>query len=392
MSLPLVLGAAAAAMATNILSAADFANASIVQSTGGKASCITGFITVAVTATNTKLLYSGPADELVATQTIVELLRLSPTIYNTTNGGDREITGTFKIFSKLCFPTDPSIAKDVQTVQFLTHGATLGIEYWDIAPGYSYVDAAAQAGYATFSYDLLGVGKSDHPDPIQVVQARLHVEIAHTLIRLLRTTRIGPHAFKQVVGVGHSAGSTITQAITTKYPKDVDAAILSGASTSNTYVGLSLASFSFVIANQDPSGRFVGIANGYLTQATPQSIQFSFYSYPYFDPNIFRLQVAHKETNTIGLLLTLGGIVSPSPSFTGPVDVVLGENDFVFCGGNCSIPSDQSALVTPAFYPAASKGSQHYLVPHAGHVINAHYAAPQAFAHMISFLKTNGIH
>lgn len=228
MSLPLVLGAAATAMATNILSAAGFANASIIQSTGGKASCITGFITVAVTATNTKLLYSGPADELVATQTIVELLKLNPTIYNTTNGGDREITGTFKIFSKLCFPTDPSIAKDVQTVQFLTHGATLGIEYWDIAPGYSYVDAAAQAGYATFSYDMLGVGKSDHPDPIQIVQARLYVEIAHTLIRLLRTTRIGPHAFKQVVGVGHSVGSTITQAITTKYPKDVDAAILSG--------------------------------------------------------------------------------------------------------------------------------------------------------------------
>lgn len=163
-------------------------------------------------------------------------------------------------------------------------------------------------------------------------------------------------------------------------------------SNSLTYAGLSLASFSLVIANQDPSGRFVGIANGYLTQATPQSIQFSFYSYPYFDPNIFRLQVAHKETNTIGLHLTLGGILSPSPSFTGPVDVVLGENDYFFCGGNCSIPSDQSALVTPAFYPAASKGSQHYLVPHAGHVINAHYAAPQAFAHMISFLKTNGIH
>lgn len=239
---------------------------------------------VAVTVTNTNLLYSGPADQLVATQTIVELLKLNPTIYNTTNGGDRIINGTYNIYSKFCFPTDPSLAKTVQTVQFLTHGATLSIGYWDIAPGYSYVDAAAQAGYATFSYDLLGVGKSDHPDPVQVVQANIHVEIAHALIGFLRTTRIGGHTFKTVVGVGHSAGSTITQAITTKYPKDVDAVILSGTSTSNAYVGLSLASFSFVIANTDPSRRFVGIANGYLTQATPQSIQFSFYNYPYFDP------------------------------------------------------------------------------------------------------------
>lgn len=282
--LSLFLASAAAAAATNMFRTADFVNGSVIQSTGRKSSCITGLIKVAVTATNTKLLYSGPANELVATQTIVELLKVNPTIFNTTNGGDHIISSAYNIFSKLCFPTDPSTAKKVQTVQFLTHGATLGIGYWDIAPGYSYVDAAAQAGYATFSYDLLGVGKSDHPDPIQVVQATLHVEIAHALIGFLRTGRIGGHAFRTVVGVGHSAGSTITQAITTKYPKDVDAAILSGASISNAYVGTALASFSFVIANTDPSGRFEGIANGYLTQATPQSIQFAFYNYPYFDP------------------------------------------------------------------------------------------------------------
>lgn len=282
--LSLVLASAAAAVGTSTVRAADFVNTSIIQSTGRKASCITGLVEVTVTATNRKLLYSGPADELAATQTIVELLKVNPTIYNTTNGGDRITNGVYKIFSRLCIPNDSSVAKNVQTVQFLTHAATLGIGYWDIAPGYSHVDAAAQAGYATFSYDQLGVGKSDHPDPIQVVQAYLHVEIAHILIQFLRTTRIGGHVFKNIVGVGHGAGSTITQAITTKYPKDVDAAILSGLSTSNVYVGTSIASFSFVIANTEPFGRFVGIANGYLTQATPQSLQFSYYNYPYFDP------------------------------------------------------------------------------------------------------------
>ncbi|MCJ1422750.1 hypothetical protein MMC29_000630 [Sticta canariensis] len=391
--LALVLALAlAAAAATTIIEAAESATAPMILSTGGKASCISGLVKVTVTATNTKLLYSGPADQFAATQTVVELLKVSPTIYNTTNGGDRIVHGAYKIFSKLCFPTDPSLARNLQTVQFLIHGATLGIGYWDIAPGYSYVDVAAQAGYATFSYDQLGVGKSEHPDPIQIVQATLEVEIAHALISALRTAGIGPHAFNTVVGVGHSAGANIVQGVTTKYPKDFDAAILSGISISNSYLGPPLASWSAVIANTDPSRRFLGIANGYLTQATPQSIQFSFYNYPYFDPKIFRLQVADKETIAIGKLLTSKGIIGPSLNFTGPVDVILGENDFPTCGGDCFIPSDQSALVTPAFYPAASKGSQHYLVPHAGHNFNAHYAAPKAFAQMIHFLKKNGIH
>lgn len=290
--LPLALALAlalAAAAAITMIEAAEFATAPMIQSTGGKARCISGLVKVTVTATNTKLLYSGPADQFAATQTLVELLKVSPTIYNTTNGGDRIIHGAYKIFSKLYFPTDSFLTKNLHTVQFLIHGATLDNGYWDIALGYSYVDAAAQAGYATFSYDQLGVGKSEHPDPIQIVQGTLQVEIAHALILALRTAGIGPHAFKTVVGVGHSAGSQIARVVTTKYPKDFDAAILSGISTSNSYMGTALASWSSVIANTDPSRRFLGIANGYLTEATPQSIQFPFYNYPYFDPKSMQL-------------------------------------------------------------------------------------------------------
>lgn len=83
-------------------------------------------------------------------------------------------------------------------------------------------------------------------------------------------------------------------------------------------------------------------------------------------------------------------MISPSPQFTGPVDVVLGQNDYFFCGGDCKYPSDQSAAVVPAFYPAAGKGSQHYLVPGAGHLINAHVSAPQGFDQMTAFLRSNG--
>ena len=102
-------------------------------------------------------------------------------------------------------------------------------------------------------------------------------------------------------------------------------------------------------------------------------------------------EVAQKQTQTLGELSTLGKIVDLSPEYVGPVDVVLGENDFVFCGGNCSFPTDQSLATLRLFYTAASNGSQSYLVPGSGHAINAHHSAPKAFAQMIAFLKANDI-
>ena len=126
-----------------------------------------------MTTTNKKLLHPSPADQADATQTISELLKANPTIYKIIGGGQSAFQGTYGIFSRLCFPVEASLAKEVQTTQLLTRGGSLNSGFWDIAPGNSYIDAAAEAGYAIFSYDQLGVGKSGHPDPIQVVQALL---------------------------------------------------------------------------------------------------------------------------------------------------------------------------------------------------------------------------
>lgn len=98
-----------------------------------------------------------------------------------------------------------------------------------------------------------------------------------------------------------------------------------------------------------------------------------------------------KEPNALGEFLTLGTVVAPSPAFTGPVDVVLGQNDMIFCGGDCMFPTDQSAAVQPAFYPNAAPGSTHFIVPGAGHIINAHYGAKASWEHQLEFLRTNGL-
>jgi len=87
--------------------------------------------------------------------------------------------------------------------------------------------------------------------------------------------------------------------------------------------------------------------------------------------------------------LTLANVVAPAPAFTGPIDVVNGENDFIFCQGECATPVDLTAQVQPQLFPAAAVGSQSFNVPGIGHAINAHYNATLAYKQMLAFLKTN---
>jgi len=263
---------------------AQSAGLSATSTISGNSKCTTQNLKVSVTTNNFVLRLGEPANQTVVTETLVELLQNGSDLFSTVNGGQHEIKDTYNINGKLCVPSSPSAVASMKTIQFLTHGDTLDSTYWDIAPGYSYVDAATAAGFATFSYDRIGVGKSDHPDPLQVVQAPLQVEIAHGLVTLIRNAKVGPHSFKSVVGVGHSAGSTVTQGVTTKYPQDFDAIILTGTSTSPAFVNTAIAAFDLTIANTDTSRKFAGLPNGYLVQPVNQAIQFPYYRFPNFDP------------------------------------------------------------------------------------------------------------
>lgn len=256
----------------------------LLATVSGKSQCLSQHLKVRIVSDNVKLLLNDPVNQTIVTETLVELLEANSSLFARVNGGKNTIEDTFTVYGILCVPSSPVAAKKIETIQFLTHGDTLDSTYWDIAPGYSYIDAAVAAGYATFSYDRIGFGKSQHPDPLQVVQGPLHVEVAHALVTLIRTAQIGSYAFKNVVGVGHSAGSAVTQGVTTKYPQDFDAIILTGSSASLSYVTTTLASFDLSIANADPSCRFSALPNGYLVQPLPVSIQFPYYRFPNFDP------------------------------------------------------------------------------------------------------------
>lgn len=89
-------------------------------------------------------------------------------------------------------------------------------------------------------------------------------------------------------------------------------------------------------------------------------------------------------------MITLGSPVAPALDFTGPVDMVNGENDFIFCSSDCTMPVDQSKLVLEILYPARSKASESVIIPGLGHGINVHYRASLALKQMLDFVRRTG--
>lgn len=264
---------------------AGFSQPEPSHSAQGKAICVAGTVHISANASNTEILLTTPSNNSAVTEFYVELTQANSKLGATAVGGPHAVSGTYGIYTKLCLPVDPAAAEKVTTLQILTHGGTLDHTYWDIAPDYSYVDEAVAAGYATLAYDRLGSGLSDHPDPVQVVQLPLQIEILHVLVQKLRNAEIGGYSFKNVVGVGHSLGSAVTQGVAAKYPKDFDALILQGTSTNFNYAFTGVASEDQQIANTQSLPRFKDLADGYHTPADNQfAQQFAFYRSPGYNP------------------------------------------------------------------------------------------------------------
>jgi len=368
-----LLGLAAAVAATPtpgllsllLTNTKGFTFAQISSSAGGKATCISGNIAVQASATNSKLNLVNPANQYASTEIFVEYFQPTSGLATSAVGADTVVSGTYKINAKLCFPTS-STASSFPTVHFLIHGINFDKLYWDI-PGSSYLDAAAAAGYATFSYDRLGVGNSDHPDPIQVVQSALQVEIAHQLIQSLRSGSVGGNPFTNVVGIGHSYGSIQSVGLAVQYPKDLSAIILQGFTTNTANLPATIDAFNPTIASKNSLLRFGTLPSGYQVVNSAVGDQTTFYRYPNFDTSLFNSLDSQKQTFTLGEFFTLTSPIAPASEFTGPVDVVNGQNDFIFCQSDCSYPTDQGAIVLSALFPAAKAGSTSYLVPGTGH-------------------------
>ncbi|KAE9378921.1 hypothetical protein N431DRAFT_478041 [Stipitochalara longipes BDJ] len=343
---------------------------------GGAGKCIEKNVDIHASAMNTKLNFELPVNQSQVTETIVEFLQVNATLLSEILGPKQNISGTYSISTKLCWPASLS-SPNTSTIQLLTHGVGFDKCYWDFySASYSYQNAAAKAGYTTLSYDRLGVGASDHPDPIQIVQAPLEIEIAHQLIQSLRH---GPLPRQRTHKRHHL-----------QIPSDLDAAVLTGFSVDTTGQSNFFSGLNLVIAREDQPLRFSELNNGYLISQSVVSNQFGFFRAPNFDPLVLAAAEASKQTFTLGELFTNGMFVSEAKEFRGPIDVVDGENDLPFCQSNCLVPHDKAAVVKAALYPNAKGTSTSYVAEGAGHGLNLHYVAVEAYQQIFEFLKGNG--
>lgn len=260
-----------------------------------------------------------------------------------------------------------------------------------------------------------------------------------------------------IVNVGHSYGSQQSYQLAAMYPNITDALVLTGFSFNGTALPSTLAGFNAKIARLNQPLRFgstnvaaaidslstaangssislsnamstIGSLNltiqditnilqsteiwdliagynmrpapipqnlptGYLTWSDAQNNQYSFLYAPGIDTNIIYWAEQNKQPFTVGELLTLGGAPETSP-FAGPVQVVTGRQDGIYCAGDCLATGDPKLPNIPAgvedYLPEASNFST-YIPENIGHGLNLHYGALAAYQESQEFLKANDI-
>ncbi|EPQ54849.1 alpha/beta-hydrolase [Gloeophyllum trabeum ATCC 11539] len=311
----------------------------------------------------------------------------------------QQLSRSYSISGTLCTPKDVQL-KDVEHVQYLIHGVGFDSSYWDFAvPGkdeYSYVSAAADAGYTTFRYDRLGTGLSEHPsDTYNEVQAPTDLAIATKLLSMLKDGQIGGQKFSKVVGVGHSYGSEQVQALSATVPHLLDGILLQGFSM-NAYVTGGkqlLTSGAYSTASQVFPERFkdADLASTYFVTLAPQTQQLNFWYFPFYSDAAFQRNRETEQPVTQGVLFTQGVLMQNATQFTGPVHVVTGAEDWPFCFLDCyAVPANSTRKSIPEYvqelYPAVSDFSV-YIPENTGHAVNAHYSAPQVYQEMLGFVR-----
>jgi pimeloyl-ACP methyl ester carboxylesterase len=260
-----------------------------------------------------------------------------------------------------------------KTMQVLIHGITYDKNYWNFPSinnkNYSYVSRSTAAGFATFSIDRIGIGKSSHPTDSMSVNLKSNGYIVHQLVQKLRAGEIGKTPFSKIVLVGHSYGSAISLYESATY-QDVDGLILTGLMHDAAPEGTAEIQGYIYPAQQDPKFASQHLPEGYLT-TIPGTRGPAFHNTAMVDPDVIALDEKWKQTVTAGELNSLMDVTVLYEKIKVPVLLAVGQKDILFCN-NITYLCTNSAKIqereSPYFKQA--KSVQSYLLKNAGHDIN----------------------
>jgi pimeloyl-ACP methyl ester carboxylesterase len=312
------------------------------------------------------------------------------------------------IYGELCMSEESladAEAGHPPAVLVLVHGITYGTYYWDFPyqpETYSAVNALTEHGYATLNIDRVGHGRSDHPlSALTTTPAQ--AETIHQLIGKLKDGAIGGISFPHVTTVGHSYGSVISWFESSLY-NDTDAVIATGYTDRVSAVNAVPLILTGGPAALEPvsSSEPWALDPGYLQVRKDSRNIPALYHEENADPAVIAKDNELANTVTAEELATF-----PEPEYDGthknitiPTFTINGEFDTLTCGANqqeCATEASHTA--SPEELEAASLRLRDWeapahnsaacfraaAIPDAGHDINLHLNAQQAFAQIAYF-------
>lgn len=318
------------------------------------------------------------------------------------------VTGTYDINTRLCTPSSKHqvSGRRADTIQFLIHGATYNSIMWYVhspllAPTYpilpyppspypypcitqlmavtlmhrdwplesetySWTRKMNEEGWATFTWDLIGIisriqreallvqsakhesagaGNSTRPDGLVEAQVQSHVETAHQLIQQLRSGSIGGKKWKHIVSAGFSIGSATLNSLVDQYPKDADAIILYGFTHNALWVYPGFLAGLQASANQIDPEKWGDIPSTYQSTSTLESRVVACYAGKY-DREQLVYDHEHRDFDSLGAAITLVLHMLDAPEYKGHVMLANGDGKSIH---HSFTPSSPSIRISPVY-------------------------------------------
>ena len=273
---------------------------------------------------------------------------------------------------------------DNKTLQVMVSGSGYGSAYWDFpykADTYSYMRAALRAGDAVFNFDRLGMGRSAHP-----FGATLDVDAQAYVLHQVVVELTNEQSYNAVVTLGHSFGSVISLSYALSYPEELDGIVLTGyAHNVNPDFGPSMGKGIAIAAFSEP---FMGdIFDPAYVVTKPNSRGDVFYTSENTERAVITTDDLTRQTTAVGELMSMSKYFGEqSKSLQVPVLMIVGEDDFLVCGGQLDCSNYDAVLANEAPYFPAESCLELVLLDDTNHNANLHRNAPKTFETMIGWV------